>query len=255
MDNKKDNQLSTLHRSYGETGLECDISKHGPFGNNYACANAYKKTERLLIALHLVTNFVPEKEPARNAVRDKSICILSDVLQLRSGFRSVGSDGVGQVVASVYEIMSLLDILHVAGFISDMNLEILKRELGGLIIFLREAEDTEVSEKVTFDNDYFKTGDLYGGVSKRHNIKDTTKAVPQSKGHSVRKTSHSSSHTERRAVILDLMKNKNSVNVKDISAVITDCSEKTLQRELISLVKENVLKKEGERRWSVYSIR
>jgi hypothetical protein len=36
--------------------------------------------------------------------------------------------------------------------------------------------------------------------------------------------------------------------------MIKDCSEKTIQRELIVLVSEKVVKKEGERRWSVYSI-
>jgi hypothetical protein len=40
--------------------------------------------------------------------------------------------------------------------------------------------------------------------------------------------------------------------VKDVSAVVKDCSEKTLQRELLALVAQGVLKKEGERRWSSY---
>lgn len=264
MDNKRDSQLPSLHYSYGNVGF--DINTVGPFGDNYACAHAYKKTEKLLIALHLVTNFVPEKEPARNAVRDKSVSILSDILCLRSGFHSAGSQQLDRVIASICEVISLLDILHVTGFVSDMNLEVLKKELSGLVIFLREVEDTELSEKVTFDSGHFKEEDSAKGRGIKDkgmsfNIKDTTKTFLRDKRQGVKRTqppfgkvSTSALHKERRVVILNLIKNKDSVNVKDISAVITECGEKTIQRELIALVNEGVLKKEGERRWSVYSL-
>ena len=257
---KKNNQLTSLHNSYGDIGLGFDINTHGPFGDNYACAHAYKKTEKLLIALHLVTNFVPENEPARIAVRDKSVRVLSDMLKLRSGFRSTGSGGVDSVVASIYEITSLLDILHAAGFVSDMNLDILKRELGGLIIFLKDAENTEVSEKVTFGNGHFKTEEFAKGLSVKDskmsfNTKDITKTPLRNKRQNSQRTSSpSGSHTERRTTIVNLIKDKKTVNVKDVSSVVTGCSDKTIQRELISLVQSGVLKKEGERRWSTYSL-
>jgi hypothetical protein len=43
--------------------------------------------------------------------------------------------------------------------------------------------------------------------------------------------------------------------MKDFVKVIPECSEKTIQRELLDLVGKGVLKKEGERRWSTYSLR
>jgi hypothetical protein len=59
---------------------------------------------------------------------------------------------------------------------------------------------------------------------------------------------------DRRATILGLVQKKDRISVKDVASVIKDCSEKTLQRELLALVKQGVLKKEGERRWSTYSL-
>ena len=59
---------------------------------------------------------------------------------------------------------------------------------------------------------------------------------------------------DRRATILGLVQKKDRITVKDASNVIKDCSEKTIQRELLALVKQGVLKKEGERRWSTYSM-
>ncbi len=60
--------------------------------------------------------------------------------------------------------------------------------------------------------------------------------------------------TKRVTAILALVTRKTKVNVKDIADVVKGCSEKTLQRELLALVAEGVLKKEGERRWSTYSL-
>lgn len=59
---------------------------------------------------------------------------------------------------------------------------------------------------------------------------------------------------KRRDSILALLQDKPELSIKDIKAVITDCSEKTIQRELVAMVNEGVLKKTGERRWSKYSL-
>ncbi len=59
---------------------------------------------------------------------------------------------------------------------------------------------------------------------------------------------------DRRAIILSLIQKKDKINVRDVASVIKDCSEKTLQRELLALVRQGVLKKEGERRWSTYRL-
>lgn len=58
---------------------------------------------------------------------------------------------------------------------------------------------------------------------------------------------------ERRAVIFSLLRQKGEVSVADVATVISNCSQKTLQRELLAMVDEGVLKKTGERRWSRYS--
>ena len=60
---------------------------------------------------------------------------------------------------------------------------------------------------------------------------------------------------DRRSIILAKIKEKPSLNVKDISANIPYVSEKTIQRELLAMVAEGILVKRGERRWSTYSLR
>jgi len=55
------------------------------------------------------------------------------------------------------------------------------------------------------------------------------------------------------ATIKDI-KDKTQTN-KEKFNVLLKCSEKTLQRELVSMVKDNVLDKTGEKRWSRYFVR
>ena len=61
--------------------------------------------------------------------------------------------------------------------------------------------------------------------------------------------------SDRAKSILTIIKEQKSVTIKDISSIVKDVSEKTIQRELLNLVSLGTLKKEGERRWSRYSLR
>jgi hypothetical protein len=60
------------------------------------------------------------------------------------------------------------------------------------------------------------------------------------------------SYNERPTLILEVVRKHNGVSIKDISNVVTLCSEKTIQRELALLIKRGLVRKEGERRWSHY---
>lgn len=89
------------------------------------------------------------------------------------------------------------------------------------------------------------------GQSKRHD-----KGQPTNMSYKTSSSpAKSNDRSKRREKILNIIKQKKEVSVKDISTVIKDTSEKTIQRELVSMVDEGILIKEGERRWSRYSIK
>jgi predicted HTH transcriptional regulator len=60
--------------------------------------------------------------------------------------------------------------------------------------------------------------------------------------------------TDRAERIKTVLEAKPQATVKDIAEVITDVSEKTIQRELNSLIEKGQVIREGERRWSRYSV-
>jgi hypothetical protein len=55
--------------------------------------------------------------------------------------------------------------------------------------------------------------------------------------------------------IKTVLEAKPQATIKDIAEIITDVSEKTIQRELNSLIEKGQVIREGERRWSRYSVK
>jgi DNA-binding transcriptional ArsR family regulator len=60
--------------------------------------------------------------------------------------------------------------------------------------------------------------------------------------------------TDRAGRIKTVLEAKPQATVKDVAEIITDVSEKTIQRELNSLIEKGQVIREGERRWSRYSV-
>jgi predicted transcriptional regulator len=147
------------------------------------------------------------------------------------------------------ELSSLLDIASIAGLVSEMNAAILQQEFNITLGNLSELRQY-CNEVNKISNDFFNidTGDPADKLSVTSKdqkfIKDNISII---KDKSSRKES-------REKAIIDIIRTRGNVNIKDISKSIRGCSEKTIQRKLISLIKGGVIKKDGERRWSRYSL-
>ncbi len=59
---------------------------------------------------------------------------------------------------------------------------------------------------------------------------------------------------QRKQRIIEVVRQKGTTIIKDFLGVIQGCSEKTIQRLLVEMVQSGILKREGERRWSRYSL-
>ena len=79
-------------------------------------------------------------------------------------------------------------------------------------------------------------------------------AVPKIGQKSVQLPVAKTKKANRREQILDVLRDRGPVSISDLSDIITDCSEKTIQRELSSMIDDDLIKKTGERRWSKYSL-
>jgi DNA-binding transcriptional ArsR family regulator len=59
---------------------------------------------------------------------------------------------------------------------------------------------------------------------------------------------------DRRKIIQALLKQRSKLTVKDIAKSIPGFSEKTIQRELVAMLGDGIVVKEGEKRWTTYSL-
>ncbi len=82
------------------------------------------------------------------------------------------------------------------------------------------------------------------------------KSSPKPQPSTIGKPKPTNSHTtgERIDRIKTVLEAKGEATIKDIAEIISDCSEKTIQRDLIQLIDKGEVIREGERRWSKYRI-
>ncbi len=213
----------------------------------------YKKTEKLATAVYMVTNFFSDSEPMKWTLRNKVSDMVSFVLEYKDTFSSRKTDFLYSIKSKVLESMSFLEISLRAGLISQMNFSIIRQEFLNLILTIDtpNAVNKEVARdnipKSFFDVPRQSSSANHGqGDLQEHDrvVKDKTSITDRQ----VQKRSN------RQKVILGLLDKKGELTIKDISHVIKDCSEKTIQRELISFMRAGLVKRTGERRWSKYSL-
>lgn len=225
----------------------------------------YKKTEKLASAVYMVTGLFSDNEPMKWTLRKKSSDLMSFTLSYKGLSITRYEDFVHNMKTRVLEIVSLLEISNKGGLVSDMNFAILKTEFMHLLDVLSSSNfySKELSQD-SFSKDFFDVQNTGNSVQEKQVDKHAPAFLNTV---SVQKISHTDvkdknasavkdefKRTNRQNIILGLLKKKKELTIKDIAEVIKDCSEKTIQRELISFMSAGVIKRTGERRWSKYSL-
>jgi hypothetical protein len=239
---------------------------------------AVKKTEKLVTALYMVTDCMEKEDGMKIRLRTLGVDLLSSAHSLIISTPADKHHSVSKSNVLIAEIMSLIEIAYTMGFISEMNANILKKEFAILQRETARFEEENSINKTVVKNNYSQTGTVldeqsFGvqlpvytqapllpskfwqeNISKGH-IKDSV-LYKNKIGNSPIKSDKSMSlnKEDRSQKMISLIKQKGEISIKDISYEFTDCSEKTIQRELNNLVSKGLLNKIGSKRWSRYSI-
>lgn len=254
MDNKDTNNQQSFNDPINWKSL-------GFFSSEEYLIYIFKKTEKITAALYLVSGLLKDEEPIKWEIRDRGIDLLSSSFTASSSVPGDRNSIIQSLFTAALETLSLLNVAKISNLISEMNHKILVREIDSIVYMLRDrmAESAEKAGYVLSES-FFKTPDLFstGFRQAGKNKSSVTLAggleIPgfkaYSKGHSIQPDKK----VKRQDQILSVLRGHSNLTIKDFSKVITDCSEKTIQRELLELVEKGVVKKEGERRWSRYSL-
>lgn len=229
----------------------------------------FRKISKVSSAIYIVTDLIKDNEPLKWSLRKTA----SEIITLRNFFdeKSV----LNNTERLLLELESSLDFALGAKVVSMMNAVTIQNEIRKLISEMRESskEGFYLPELSVAFFDVPKPSSL-PILSEGLSLEESKSDYKSHKGHSVpydfynrtpkpsiQKTKpteqrfSSDQKGQRKDEILKIIRNKKEVTIKDITEKIKDCSEKTIQRELITLVDEGLLKRTGERRWSKYSLK
>ncbi len=243
---------------------------------------SYTKINKLITALYIVTDIIDKDEPIRLKLRTLGTEIISDI-----NFSS--REVMGEKIQT---IMSFLDISSAINLISSMNASILKKEFIELAKSIKDSKQPNTSWLRDFlpsssGASYKEEVAPYRELEKNKNFSITPAFAH--KGHSIghkgnsnfirrnfgvqqagtlmkvlsdigvdNQINNESKHKRREDIIKTLKDSKESLTITDIRSrglgSLANCGEKTLQRELAAMVKDGVLLKSGEKRWSRYKL-
>jgi len=219
----------------------------------------FKKVERISLALYLSTSHLSDEVSLKTNVRSMADVLIKDILLFNRGESNTNT--VSKIKEDFLEIKSLISISMNCNLINQNNAHILLEEINRLSREIENQKDNFVGD-TEFKKSFFV-------VESRHKLSEAAvDSRSEHKGHEQKQSQTSESYinkeinkgqtevsesNERTQEIMKIIKDNKKVTIKDISNQIKNVSEKTIQRELIKMVSLNLIKKEGERRWSTYS--
>ncbi len=253
------------------------------FAKHNAVSNISKKTEKIATAIYMVTDFMPDWEPLKRELRNHALGLLTGTRAVSARSAEARSALADEVVRTMEDTVALVTLASTIGLVSGMNARILASEIGKAKEGILRHYGTPAAAvsvhpgyaNVILSEAMFETGSIDAegpavatdAITKRHDFdigQNTQKrpvvTVPALEPQARRKPEIVAKKTDigikiaRRNDVLNVVRSKGKVSIKDITTIMKDMGEKTVQRELLALVKEGVLSKEGEKRWSTYRI-
>jgi hypothetical protein len=205
----------------------------------------FKKTERIVSVVFYILNSVPDTKKSQSHIEDiqHSARSLHDaILQSLETRIYAAEDVVRGVAHALITLESKLTVAQVSGVFSPAVLDVFRAEIDTVL--------RGMNKYISSDSDdlFFPDSPKDSSVTTR---RTTSKIVAET---SLNTAPQVITHPDRRERIKVILEAKGEASIKDISDIISDVSEKTIQRELNAMIEDNVIQRLGERRWSKYSM-
>ncbi len=158
-----------------------------------------------------------DREPLKWTIRKR-------VLETDISIRHVGVlYKTSKIVTAIDDLLSLCEICHDAGYLSDMNCEVFKREYSAIKELFQSQLDMPALPL----------------------LEETERRVSKNKRVEL-------PSVDRKEEILKIFKPNINYSIREVSQAFQGLSAKTIQRDLNLLVDQGIIRKTGERRWSRY---
>ncbi|MFA6353830.1 MAG: hypothetical protein WCW93_02775 [Candidatus Paceibacterota bacterium] len=255
---------------------------------------SYTKINKLITALYMVTDIIDKDEPLRNKLRTLGTGIISDINSIPSNARRKISEIMSFLdIASAVNIISEMNCSILKKEFIELSESILSIQTEKDVVESEINKPNRPINLSEFFGDHNgEKSDTYEaspllmskkGISIGHPTptrigvqrgSTLLKALSDKINPNMKTQKSQFSHNQdfdafkkqRRNDIINIIKTLGgNATIKDIKdkvqssqdkiTSLVSCSEKTLQRELVSMVKDSVLNKTGEKRWSRYFLK
>lgn len=210
----------------------------------------FKKTERVASAVFYILAHVELNDRTKihySNLSDKSMALHEAVIASLNLYEYEARDKIHAVQQALVVLQSALHVAAAAQLItSDME---------GVV-----AEETDVVLRY-IRNHYINPAASPVSIAPQAPKPKTVSRTPRRSRPNIPSNDFSSDAilvysdlSDRTARIKTVLDAKPEATIKDLSEIITDVSTKTIQRDLNSLIESGEVIRQGERRWSKYSI-
>ena len=266
-----------------------DVGYKTLFSGDAYLMHVHKKSHGISRAVYLISDFFDDNEPIKYKMRTSACDLVEYVLSLSTELSPERKRLLDNIIKTGLALISYSEISMFSGIASEMNHVVLSTEIESLISVIEDREmpsrlgrhfvldDAFFAKEPESENENFQIHNKSAPLgnsgfsssynnSRVHKIPNLSGQLNKNKNsnpnHNSTKKISALSNSEvvdqrkndRRSSILSVIKIKGNPSIKDIAEVVKDCSEKTIQRELLDMVALGILRKEGERRWSRYSL-
>jgi hypothetical protein len=211
----------------------------------------YKKAERLAKAIHLITPAFRTSPALRDRMDTIAVGLVDAAILPPTAARD-------QMSRELLALSSVLSIARTGGLLSVMNAELIAREAQQLLQEIATYEEPrlfmdEAPSLAALAREAGAERSLSSPPQSHQAARPQTPAVARTdKGQSIGHIKDK--NADRREAIKSILASKGPSYIKDISTLIREVSEKTIQRELQALIDSGEIVRTGERRWTTYAL-
>ncbi len=239
-----------------------------------------RKIGKIVSAIYLVTDVMDQTLPLAGALRNQSLELLNHSYGVMTGGK-IGADDLSRVLVRIEQVVTLVEIGSIAHHISAMNADILmgemakikellsvdiqavKRQEKAFVIHRPMAGQSMIPDGVIADKLFDQLVERHESKRHQNDIK-TTMVAPLAQNDiqndklenkTTFKTTSANWRTndiDRKQEILGIIKTRHSTTMQDIKNAFKEYSEKTIQREIATLMEMGLVRREGNKRWAVY---
>jgi hypothetical protein len=228
-----------------------------------------KKTHKISVATAVLSKCLLESDPFRISLRKNSNLLLS----YTASFHKKGPLDKEIIFGHIEEVLLLIEkqifTLWSSGDVSEHNYSLLKEAINSVLSDLKNNKQSFGDEmldlssggpvsRVSIDEDWINGSSLGKQKLKKPSIikKDIDVLFTENSTFKTIEKLDKRHVSEEKATridkIIEFIKDKGDISVKDIMSIIEGVASKTIQRDLQYLIDKGQIKKTGEKRWARY---